>query len=93
MAGKVSLNLKDFDANTEKLKSAVSNINSSFKLDYSLETNIKPFTKDLETTIDAIKLLEQYKQMLNADAWALDFVGQEMVQQDQDLSNVIQTSI
>lgn len=93
MAGKISLNIKDFNANTEKLKSAVSNINSSIKLDYSLETNIKPFTKDLETTIDAIKLLEQYKQLLNNDAWALDFVGQEIVRQDQTLSHVIQSSI
>lgn len=92
MSGLVSLNVKDFDANTSKLKSAVSSINSSFKLNYSLDTNLKPFTKDLETTIEAIKLLEQYKQLLNADAVALEFVGQEMVQNDQDLSNVMQIS-
>lgn len=89
MAEEVSIKITEFSSNINSLQSAVSSINSSIKITRELEkTNIKPFTKDLETTIEAIKLLERYKQMLDIDINALDNVGKEMVENDEQLARV-----
>ncbi|GIO23674.1 TIGR04197 family type VII secretion effector [Oceanobacillus sp. J11TS1] len=89
MAEEVSINLTEFTSNINSLRSAVSSISSSMKISRELEkTNIEPFTKDLETAIEAIKLLERYKQMLDTDINALDNVGKEMVENDEQLARV-----
>ena len=89
MAEEVSINITEFNSNINSLRSAVSSINSSIKTTRELEkTNITPFTKDLETTIEAIELLERYKQMLDTDINALDNVGKEMVENDEQLARV-----
>lgn len=89
MAEEVSIKINEFNANINSLQSAVSSIDSSMKISRELEeTNIEPFTKDLEKAIEAIKLLERYKQMLDADILALDNVGKEMVENDEELARV-----
>lgn len=89
MAEEVSIKINEFNANINSLQSAVSSIDSSMKISRELEeTNIAPFTKDLEKAIEAIKLLERYKQMLDADILALDNVGKEMVENDEQLARV-----
>lgn len=89
MAEEVSIKISEFNANINSLQSAVSSIDSSMKISRELEeTNIAPFTKDLEKAIEAIKLLERYKQMLDADVLALDNVGKEMVENDEQLARV-----
>ncbi|WP_373895114.1 TIGR04197 family type VII secretion effector [Virgibacillus sp. CBA3643] len=89
MAGEVGIKISEFNSNISNLRSAVSSINSSIKLTRELEeTNLEPFTKDLETTIEAIKLLERYKQMMDSDIQALDNVGKEMVENDEQLAKV-----
>lgn len=87
MAEEVSINIGEFNMNISNLRSAVSSIDSSIKTTREFEeTNINPFTGDLETMINAIKLLERYKQMLNADSDALDSVGKEMDENDKELA-------
>ncbi|WP_339177695.1 TIGR04197 family type VII secretion effector [Oceanobacillus sp. FSL W7-1293] len=89
MAEEVGIKISEFNANINSLQSAVSSIDSSMKISRELEkTNIEPFTKDLEKAIEAIKLLERYKQMLDADVLALDNVGKEMVENDEELARV-----
>lgn len=89
MSGEVGIKIGEFNSNLSNLRSAVSSIESSIKTDSEFEkTNIEPFTEDLESTIDAIELLERYKQMLNTDINALENVGNEMVENDNELSNI-----
>jgi type VII secretion effector (TIGR04197 family) len=89
MAEEVGIKISEFNSNISKLRSAVSSINSSIKTTREFEkTNIEPFTNDLETMIEAIELLEKYKQMLNTDINALDNVGKEMIENDQQLARV-----
>lgn len=93
MAGEVSIKIDEFQTNIANLRSAVSSIESSIKTDEEFEkTNIEPFTKDLETTIDAINLLDRYKQMLNTDIDALENVGDEMVENDEEIANACEPS-
>src|SRR5699024_12809575 len=87
MAEEVSIKISEFNSNISKLRSACSSINSSIKITREFEkTDLKPFMDDRETTIDAIKLLERYKQMLNTDINALNNVGDEMVENDEQLA-------
>lgn len=89
MAEEVGIKINEFDSNISALRTAVSSINSSMKTTREFEkTDLKPFMKDLETTIDAIKLLERYKQMLDSDVNTLDNVGKEMVENDEHLAKV-----
>src|SRR5699024_12241313 len=86
MAEEVSIKISEFNSNISKLRSACSSINSSIKITREFEkTDLKPFMDDLETTIDAIKLLERYKQMLNTDINALNNVGEEKVENDEKM--------
>jgi len=87
MAEEVGIKIDEFDWKVSNLRSAVFSINSSIKTNREFEkTNLEPFMGDLETTIDAIKLLERYKQMLNGDTDALDNVGQEMEENDEEIA-------
>lgn len=87
MAEEVGININEFESNISTLRSAVSGINSSIKTNREFEnTDLKPFMDDLQTTIDAIQLLERYKQMLDADINALNNVGEEMVENDKELA-------
>ncbi|MBT2215299.1 TIGR04197 family type VII secretion effector [Virgibacillus dakarensis] len=89
MAEEVGIKISEFNSNISKLRSACSSIKSSIKISREFEkTNLKPFMDDLETTIDAIKLLERYKQMLDSDIDALDNVGKEMAENDEQLAKV-----
>ncbi|WP_449354439.1 TIGR04197 family type VII secretion effector [Virgibacillus natechei] len=89
MAEEVGIKISEFNSNISNLRSAVSSINSSIKLTREFEkTDLKPFMDDLETTIEAIKLLERYKQMVDSDIQALDNVGKEMVENDEELAKV-----
>lgn len=87
MAEEVGIKIEEFNTNVESLRSAVSSINSTIKTNREFEvTNIDPFKKDLKTAIDAIELLEKYKQMMNADINALENVGVEMKENDENLA-------
>ncbi|MFD0951673.1 YwqI/YxiC family protein [Virgibacillus natechei] len=89
MAEEVGIKISEFNSNISNLRSAVSSINSSIKLTREFEkTDLKPFMDDLETTIEAIKLLERYKQMIDSDIQALENVGKEMVENDEQLAKV-----
>ncbi|MFD1067897.1 TIGR04197 family type VII secretion effector [Oceanobacillus locisalsi] len=87
MAEEVSINKDKFELNISNLRKAVFNINSRIAAGREFEaTNLEPFLDDLETTIDAIKLLERYKQMLDADIKILDSVGEKMVENDEQIA-------
>ncbi|WP_373895119.1 TIGR04197 family type VII secretion effector [Virgibacillus sp. CBA3643] len=89
MAEEVGIKISEFNSNISNLRSAVSSINSSIKLTREFEkTDLKPFMNDLETTLESIKLLERYKQMMDSDINALDNVGKEMVENDEQLAKV-----
>lgn len=84
----VSINIGDFEENVSSLNTATLNIKGTIKSDAPFEkTNIKPFTKDVEATIDAIDLLRKYKQMLLNDIESLEHVGQEMKEHDEQIAS------
>lgn len=87
MAVEVSIDKDRFDLSISKLRSAVFSINSSIKTSREFgKTNLTPFIYDLETTIDAIKLLDKYKQMLDVDINILDSIGEKMVENDEQIA-------
>lgn len=88
MSTEVGIKKSEFDSNVSSLQDAVSEIDSSAKGNLEFEkTNIKPFTKDLKTTVEAIELLENYKQMIINDITTLKTVGETMVETDEEIAN------
>lgn len=82
----VKIDVSEFNSNIENLQSAASDIESDTETEELDETNIEPFTKDVEKTIDAFELLERYKQMLKEDIHALNNVGETMRENDKQLA-------
>jgi len=84
MAGLVSIQMDQFQSAISGLRSSGSSISSSMKTSRTLEkTNIEPFTKELELTIEAIQLLERYKALLDSDITILEDTGATMQESDE----------
>lgn len=91
MSGEVGIKKDVFDTNVSELTKAVLNIDSSvIGTDDFEKTNIEPFTKDLETIVEAADLLDRYKTMILNDITVLQSVGNDMEENDIDLSNIIE---
>ncbi|WP_153463044.1 TIGR04197 family type VII secretion effector [Sediminibacillus terrae] len=87
MAEEVGINIDVFRSNIKKLQSSVSGLESGMKTNRSFEkTNIKPFIDDLENTIKAIELLEEYKTLLISDINTLEETGEKMREKDEELA-------
>lgn len=87
MSEEVKINVTEFESNIKSFQSVVSAIESSLKADYEFDkTNIKPFIEDLDITMKAIKLLKQYRHMLDYDIDTLNSVGEDMVENDERLA-------
>ncbi|MTW86061.1 TIGR04197 family type VII secretion effector [Virgibacillus dakarensis] len=88
MAEVVGINIGEFQSNIEKLRSSLSGLESSIKTSRTFDkTNIAPFTDDLENTIKAVKLLEEYKTLLDTDITTLEDTGEQMRENDENLAN------
>ncbi|WP_371069048.1 TIGR04197 family type VII secretion effector [Sediminibacillus sp. JSM 1682029] len=87
MAEEVGINMDVFRSNIKKLQSSVSGLESGMKTNRSFDkTNIKPFIDDLENTIKAIELLEEYKTLLISDINTLEETGEKMREKDEELA-------
>ncbi|ENH96307.1 hypothetical protein J416_11562 [Gracilibacillus halophilus YIM-C55.5] len=93
MAEEVSINMSVFRSNLSKLKSSVANIEINQLTQSFSKTNIEPFTKDVENAAEAIKLLEKYKHVLEADAVTLEDTGEKLREKDEELSAQVDTDI
>ncbi|MCR1836240.1 TIGR04197 family type VII secretion effector [Oceanobacillus caeni] len=89
MAGLVSIHMEQFQSVISELRTSGSSISSSMKTSRTLEkTNIEPFTKELELTVEAIELLEKYKALLDSDITILEDTGATMQENDERLGQV-----
>ncbi|MFD2655186.1 TIGR04197 family type VII secretion effector [Gracilibacillus thailandensis] len=88
MSKEVSINMSVFRANVAKLKTALADIETNTTTNSFSKTNIEPFTKDLENVIEAMELLEQYKNILEADVSTLEQTGEQMREKDEELASV-----
>ncbi|MDE5415226.1 TIGR04197 family type VII secretion effector [Alkalihalobacterium chitinilyticum] len=88
MSKEVSINISVFRSSVSKLKTSVARIEAKRPTNAFRNTNIEPFTKDLENAIEAIELLERYKGILEADVTILEQTGEQMREKDQELASV-----
>lgn len=87
MSEEVKINVPEFDSTVNSLQSAVEAIDRNIKSGYEFDkTNIKPFTEDLDIILEALDLLDEYKQMFLADIKTLEGVGDDMVENDEQLA-------
>lgn len=88
MQSEVKINVPEFESIVDNLQSAVSSLESSVKSNYEFDkTNIEPFTDDLHTAVEAIKLFEKYREMFLSDIKTLENVGKEMEENDERLAS------
>ncbi len=88
MAKEVSINMSVFRSNIARLRSAVANIEANNTTHSFSKTNIEPFTRDLEQVIEALELLQQYKNILETDITTLEQTGEQLKEKDEELASV-----
>lgn len=68
MSKEVSINIELFRANIKNLEDSLTRLESGMKKNSVFDyTNITPFINDLKHLVQADKLLEQYKTLLETD--------------------------
>lgn len=83
MSEQIKIQTDEFETVTASMKSSAGNISSSMKTNQTLDrTNIDPFIKGLEHTIQAIGLLENYKSLLTSDVTILKDTGRTIQETD-----------
>lgn len=87
MIEKLSINPGEFQSNISALRPSAAGIESGIKTSRSFnQTNIKPFTKDLEHVIRAMGLLKRYQTLLNSDIDILEQTGEKIKENDERLA-------
>jgi len=87
MIDKIGINPGEFQLHISTLKSSVSGIESSIETNRTFnQTNITPFTKDLEHIIKAIELINKYQTLLHSDIDTLDQTGKKIKETDERLA-------
>lgn len=87
MSKEVSINIELFRANIKKLEDSLTRLESGMKKNSAFDyTNITPFINDLKHLVQADKLLEQYKTLLDADIRTLQRTGESMKEHDDRLA-------
>lgn len=87
MSEEIKINIEIFSSYITNLHTVTSNLHSDLSPKGKLEsTNIEPFTEDLETIVDAIDLLDRYKQMLDSDIDILEELGEKIDEKDKEIA-------
>lgn len=93
MSKEVGINIELFQANVEKLSSSLTSLQTNLLKTKSFSnTNITPFTEDLQNVVKAMELLEKYKLILEADIITLKQTGESVMENDERVAKVIQTN-
>lgn len=87
MIDKIGINLGEFQLHISTLKSSATGIDSSIETNRTFnQTNITPFTKDLEHIIKAIELINKYQTLLHSDIDTLNQTGKKIKETDERLA-------
>lgn len=88
MGEEVGIDIGVFRSNITKLRSSLSGLESGIKTSRTFDkTNIAPFIDDLENTIEAVKLLKDYKTLLDTDIATLEDAGERMRENDEKIAS------
>lgn len=88
MAKKISINMSEFTSNVSGLRSSISQVDSGISTGETFEdTNLKPFTENLEVLIQLINQLDEYKVLFQEDIQILENVGASLQEQDNKLAS------
>ncbi|MCK0473462.1 TIGR04197 family type VII secretion effector [Halalkalibacter sp. APA_J-10(15)] len=87
MGAEVKINIEVFRANAEKLRGSLSQLESKMNVNKALgQTNISPFTDDVEKFAEALQLIKRYKQLIEVDVGILKETGEAMKENDEQLA-------
>ena len=90
MAEEISINMGEFRTNITKLRNAVVNLESGMEVTHAFDqTNIEPFTKDLENIQKILDLIERYKGLLDSDITVLESTGEKMQETDEKIAQTM----
>jgi|SRR5690625_705126 len=88
MSEQISLNIDLFRQNVSNLQETIEELDGKMKTNETFETtNIKPFIDDLEQTIRALELLDEYKELFQTDLRTLSELGEQIREQDERLAD------
>ncbi|WP_062050957.1 TIGR04197 family type VII secretion effector [Bacillus sp. JCM 19034] len=86
MGSQVSINIEVFRANVANLKSSLAGLETNMSVNSFSQTNISPFTDDVEKFSEALQLLKKYKQLIEVDVDILKETGEAMRENDEQLA-------
>lgn len=87
MGKEVAVNISEIRAGVNKLRGSLTGLHTKFNAKQGFKnTNIPPFTADLETVNQSMELLEKYRLLLEEDSEVLSDTAETMRENDEQLA-------